>query len=609
MITYPNRQTKTLTQLNSGNFLGDLWSSFGIDLNSNLGAIRLGSKMKINTSSDSETNLGLPYAIANFDLRMFCLAGTKVFKNGQNNFTSSFTEDTLSAGVPTGLSVAYSDMIQFNGELVVSKSNKIYTKVANGSGTGAWTDRGVTLSAEGLHKMAYFKKFDKLYVVDNSTKIRSAEAGWSGGLTTDASPDGYLDIGSSLGIITTIASSSRAIWIATLHPSNIASGSDDSSMRASILEWDGQSSTISNEYKVDAHGVLALIVKNDVPYAIDSNGNILKFTGYSFQKINSFPIDKYLLNNATSTLGTDSRFIHPNGIDISKDGEILMLINNAMSDSSATVIEQIPSGIWAYSDTHGLYHKHPLSFLGITSSTLTDYGQNRLASVGALKVGNIQTTSSNGRSEILCGASYYKNATTTANGIFLASPFPYNSFVPEGKKVGYFVTQFINSEQVKDTWNKIVLKYKQLLSATDKITIKIRIRETDSTEMTANWINNTSFTTSTDLSAYSIGDEIEILSGLGSGKCAHITTLQEGDSNTYIVDIDSAVDGITTGTSKVRVQKWIKLSDVSNQTNESSIIPVGLSSERIQIKCYMEFTGDDELFELALINKNKELMV
>jgi hypothetical protein len=95
-----------------------------------------------------------------------------------------------------------------------------------------------------------------------------------------------------------------------------------------------------------------------------------------------------------------------------------------------------------------------------------------------------------------------------------------------------------------------------------------------------------------------------VLQGTGSGKCAHIISVT--GSGTYTVTLDEPFTGVTTGTAKARVQNWIKLLTVSDQGSESKKTTTGKASERIQFKVCMQFTGEDELHELILINNTHE---
>ena len=177
------------------------------------------------------------------------------------------------------------------------------------------------------------------------------------------------------------------------------------------------------------------------------------------------------------------------------------------------------------------------------------------------------------------------------------------------QKFGYFVTTWISSQNIKDTWEKIYLKYRKFLDSSDKIIVKYRTTEASPIEISLTWDNNTSvFSTTTDVSSY-VGYEVEIANGTGAGKCAHITSVSSFGS-TYFVNLDETFTGVTTGTAKGRIQAWKKISSVSNQTSESNKMALtdGVHSERVQFKVCKQFTGEDELNKFIIVNKPFELI-
>lgn len=601
MIIIPQRQTKQIAQINRGNILGDLWSTWNIDLQSNSGAIRVGKKFKLNTGSGTEANLGIPVSFQYFDGRMWALCGDRIFKNSSSDLVSAFTEDA-SAGFVTTYDKNYADMITFNGVLVASADTKLWRKASNGGGTGAWTEIGVTvLTTATNHQMCYFKKFDRLYVTNNKTDIKSVDTSW----TVASSNDYFIDLGDSVGRISTLRASSSSIWIGLIRPT---ATSEDAIAKASVLEWDGISAQVTREYPIDAQGVLAMVIKDDRPIILDSNGILREFNGSGFVEIGRLPLDREMLTGAISTF--NDRFIHPNGMIVSRDNTILCLINNALVDNSGDpggIKENLPSGIWEWSREHGFVHKHPITYQPMATTTLTDNGQVRISRAGALSNANIYSTSASGRSTLICGAQYFTNASSTAYGIFIDSPMPVtNATTTESAKFGYFVTSWLMSQNLKDTWKKIFARYRKFLNSSDKIVIKYRLTEADPTYIDITWVNTTSFTTSTNVTSYS-GYEVEVVQGTGSGKCAHISSVT--GSGPYTVNLDETFTGVTTGTAKARLQAWVKASSVSNQTTESAPFMIGIASERIQIKCCMQFTSDDELHELVLINEPNQLLV
>jgi hypothetical protein len=604
MIKIPG-DTKTFIQTNRSNVLGNLWATFNIDLQSNLGRVRVGQKLKLNTKTGdtNATNLGLPVAFEAFDSRMFAAGGGRIFKNtttaSKPNLLSAFVEDT-STGAPTTLN-GYSDMTTFNNTLVVSAPTTVYSKPANGSGTGSWTDRTANLTSGTLHKTCKFSKYDRLYVSDNQQDVKSCNTSW---VWAAPGEDYALDLSDSsdVGYISTIAASSELIWIGTTGNDVLGTGTP---VNSAIFSWDGISSKYLKKYDIDASGVYAIKIIEDIPYAMDSRGRLLEFNGTGFKEIGRLPLrENQYLASSGSALPTEW-YIHNNGIDVTQDGTIVVFIKNTNAlnrgGASETINENLPSGVWEWSRDNGFVHKHSISLLSITSSSNTDFGQNKLSSIGALKYAKVVPETAISISSIICGATYYTDATTTTSGIFAQAPFPHdNSSYPEGQKLGYIVTTWIDAGGFKDTWAKIFARHRKLIDSSDQIILKYRTSESDPVQVTITWTSTTTFTTTTNVSSY-VGYEVEGIQGNGSGGLGHISSVSE-NAGTYTVTVDNAFTGATSGTAKVRLQNWTKIGTLSGQVEEGGELSINANSTRIQLKCAMFFTGDGELHDLTLIN-------
>ncbi len=582
MINIPNRKTKLVKQTNRSKILGDIWSSFNLDLQSNLGIIKVSPRLQVNTTG--VTNQGLSTAFQTFNSKIFTLADTRIFHNSSIDLTSQFTEDAGSGAITT-YSKDTGDLKTFNQTLCATAQ----TKVMSSDLTGAWTQRA-TLTTGTLHKLLWFPKFNRLYYFDNGTQIKSLDTSWS----EATSGDYFIDMinGYELGAPYTMESDGTDIWVGTMNYTQGAYANQYTG--ANIVRWDGISSQITIPYKIKARGVLAMC-KDDrnIMHAMDTNGALLQFTGSGFEEIGRLPLHRSILTKANSS--NYDGFIHPNGLHFTRNGTFIVAVNNLVGDNSGTIKENLQSGIWEFHKDTGFIHRQSFTYNPITTSTITDYGQNRISRIGALMESDLANTSANGNPTLICGATYFTNATTTANGIFVDDP------LDTVQKYSYFITSWIQSANVKDTWQKIWLKYRKLLSATDKIILKYRLTEVAPTEVGIAWVNTTTFTTASDISAYSIGDEVEITQGAGGGMCSHITAIQSVDSGTLVV-VDEIHTGVTTTTAKARFQKWIKMGVLNDQLTESHQFPIDKSSERVQIKCCMQFTGEDELHELTLVN-------
>lgn len=596
-------------QTNRSDDLGSLWSTKGLDFQSNLGAMRLAQKLETVRTTADDADLGTPTAFQYFDDRWFAICGTRVFKNTSESLVGTFSEDA-STGAQTNYDSEYSDLEIFNGRLWSTTATTLYSK-ASGSGTGDWTSRD-TLDSNDVHKLKYFKKLDRLYFADGDVKVSSIDT--SDVVANTAGDPYFINLGTTGGTITTMDATSQYLWIGRTAVTNSATGLG---ITGTIVQWDGISAQATNEYVLPAGGCRAITVLNDIPYAVDSEGRILKYTGYGFEEIARFPLVRTQSLSATVMGSSVGHGVHFNGFKPTKNNTLLVLLNNLTETSTDSIKENMPSGIWEVDLATGNFtHRYSFHLKAWNSSTITDFGQNRIYIGGALTVNTLQSDSSSGRPSLVCGASYYTSATVTTSGIFVDSPADSTSN-NEGQKKGYFVTTWFYSDEIVDKWIRLWSTFKRFGTSTDGIVYKYRLVEEDPIEATITWVNTTSFTTTTDITAYgptatgfdgTTGGEVEGTQGTGSGACVHITNISEA-GGTYTVTVDEAVTGVTTGTAKARFQKWIKLNpSVTGQVNSWSQHLIGGSNVRIQIKGVLSFTGDGEFFKLAIFS-NEDIKI
>jgi hypothetical protein len=487
-----------------------------------------------------------------------------------------------------------SDMKVFNDKLWVSSATALRSKFSDLGGVN-WVDVAMFATAFAFHILVYFQKTNRLYFVSNNVTIGSVNSSDA----VSVSGTYTLEVGAltSIGFISSMVASISFIWIGTFQ--NNTNNTDpirDNRTKGAILRWDGSTSQFF-QFDIEIAGVLAMCVVNDIPYALDTEGRILKYTGAAFQEIARLPIDRTLLTNTTAILV--NHFVHFNGMVATKNNTILININNLNHDAQADVNENLPSGIWELDlETKNFTHRYSPTLKARSSSTITDYGQNRISAVGAVKINTLQSASVNGRSTLIAGFNYFTDASTIKSGIFIDSPAKgLNDY--EGQKRGYFVTTWFESSEITDNWTRIWATYRRLLNSSDKIVFKYRQNEEEAVLATIIWTSTTTFTTTTDISAY-VGGEVEILQGTGSGSCTHITSISLA-LGVYTVTLDTAVLGVT-GTAKARFQKWIKLGEISGQILSYGQLPIIANDNRIQIKGCLEFTGDNELYGVTLVS-------
>jgi len=503
----------------------------------------------------------------------------------------------------TSINPDVSDLKVFNGRLWLSTTYGLYS-LSFDNANEPWILRVKFGSATSSHKLAYSRARQRLYFQTSAKTVGSIDTGDV--VSNSASDDFTLELDSqnlSGRRITTLEAVGDNVIVGTqIENVNSIFGSQ---IRGSIIHWDGFSATYT-EYEIDAGACLAICSSGNDIYAIDSEARILKYSGYSYVEIGRLPVDRILLVDATTetifgTSPANGRFIHFNGMKPTKNNSLLFAINNLNSDAASSINENLPSGIWEFDlATNNFTHKYSFTLKTKNSATITDFGQNRILGIGALEINYIGYNSSLGRPTLMAGASYYTTASSTASAIFIDSPAKPDTD-NEGQKRGYVVTSWFESNEITDNWTRLWATFRRFLNSADKIILKYRLDEEAPIEATITWTSTTTFTTTTDVSAYA-GYEVEILQGAGSGSCNQITTVTFSSPN-YTVTLDTAVTGVS-GTAKARFQKWIKLGEISGQVLSYGSFPITLPNTRIQIKCCMEFTGDDEFHKIILVSND-----
>ena len=197
-----------------------------------------------------------------------------------------------------------------------------------------------------------------------------------------------------------------------------------------------------------------------------------------------------------------------------------------------------------------------------------------------------------------------QNSTTTRTVFCGVSPYIPNR--------GYFITPKLESQNIEDTFQKLYIKHKPL-KTDEKIIVKYKSKDIDgfpfdsreNPDGTLNWrgiwTDTDTFTTVVDLSEIVAGDEIEIISGVGAGHIAHVSSISV-NAGTYTVNLSEAFPfAVANDVFYFSVDKWTLLEtiDSTNPTNEDGYLEIGISdkdglpvnSRFIQFKVEMRGVG------------------
>lgn len=573
VITIPKQTDKRWIKGNRGELFGIFWHTWNLDLHVNKGRVRISPKTLINIDSSDDADLGLPFAFvrtaADGADKWWAAAGA-MFKTASTNPTATMAKD-VTASSPTGLSAITDDAIDFDGALLVSKGTDI-SRLST-TWTASWwvgTLVQTALTSGVPHPLCW--GFNDLCLVGDGNFIHTVDTNNNVKYKRLKLPTDFE--------VTWIKSSNSAYWIGA---------NNNYGRSAKVFYWDGYSENFSRDYKVGSPLVFSGTIKDELPYIINDAGQFMGFTGAGFKELDVFPFFKKL-NTRWRDSNTPPLSVHRNGMDVI-DGKVHILVNAAMDNVFVNQVENFPSGIWVYDEEIGLHHKYGIG-QNRTNGNAKDFGSPTIYSdIGAL-VGTLPD-----KGLFLAGVDIHINNSTTRPAVVYL----------EGDTIakrGNFITPIIESQEIKNVWQRIWLKFKQFENSTDRIIVKYRTTKNKNFPLyiAITWASTTTFTTTDDFSTAAVGGEIEIIRGWYSGTTAHITAISLA-AGTYTVTIDETITGAT-GTAQIRVQNWTKLFTISSTGISNYDDGIMVKSEWIQFKVELRGTGDSpELEEMKLTSK------
>jgi hypothetical protein len=506
-FSIPNREGQ-IRQINRGDVFGELNETFNIDLSSSLGKIKTSQRLKrILTEAQLSGPSGILdiliwnslYIIITEDELFQCNVANDP-TNSANWSKPSITEDFDLA----------STAVVFNGELRISLNTNIGRW--NGASTYAsnwWTAdiSGEALTTGKPHVLHVHRGGQETLFVTDDNKVRyyNATAGHTSlTLQTDL-------------VACCVDSGISAIWVGTYN---------ETSGNALVYEMyvgETVSSGVAvsrNAYPVDGRAVLALWVKDNIPYIVTERGRIQAFNGAGFTTVAEFPFaftNRPLAGVLPGLIqdSSRSRAIHPRGVKTHNDSTFLLINTNSAADVYATNTRS-HSGVWELDHSTGiLNHRHALA------DSATDYGASSLDSSGPLLIADTQNTF------LLVGVN---SAPTNDTGVYATT---------SETNQGWFITPEIGSGTIQDSYQRVIHMAKTL-GATDSINTLYRTRKRDTVRFTGNWLNSTTLTSTADLSSVQQGELIRISHGYASGEWAVIESI-ETSALTYTLTLNRAI--------------------------------------------------------------------
>lgn len=524
----PNSQ-KQIIQSNDGDYKGNLWSTFNIDLDSNPGVIKVSKKLKQVLSPDDWGDDKVQ-AITLHDGDFYAVTDDRVYSSptvpgtvSENaNWTVIVTLGSEDLGSET-------DAVSFSGLLLISLGTDIMSWDSGTTTKDAdwWVTAtsGTSLSAGKSHIMEVLRTGkDTLFVTDgNKVRYYNSTAGHAS-FTLDTTMEAI-----------SLTPSLDRMWAGTMTLNE---------QSAFVYELQVGNTLANNAYEVEGRACVAMFTYQNTPFVITERGFIQAFNGAGFETVAQFPWanESYVMEDcAPGTISSSgvNRGIHPKGVKREGD-KVYILINNNNEYSGAVAEnfnERSQSGIWVLDlKTYSLSHR--FSF----GDSYSSYGSQKLIYSGPILLTGIPT------SKIIAAAGI-SSADANSGGLWTES-----TETPQG----YFTTERHESDSVADAFETFVVKA-DTLDTDESITVKYKDVSRTNLPLTVtdiSWLSSNQFTTTNALTNVEVGDEVEIISGSYAGDYGHITALEGTTTKTVTVDTSF---GVLNALSDIQIDSFKKI--------------------------------------------------
>lgn len=659
-MTYiiPNQNTKSLKQTNLNDISGSLFVTKNIDLREK-GFIKLSHPAVAIYTTDNNASFYTADVLLKSDY--LWAISTKPFRG----ITNALEELTDRSG-DTNYPVAGTDQdgIYFNAVDVISSSTGIKYR----SGATAWTTVGLSLSTSFPTKLEVFNKFACLLVGNNNT-VQMINTSWVSfrtltlpvqySITSIAVNDSVVYIGTRHK---TNGEAKLFVWDGETTAYNNEFGVDTFEI-SSVKKYAGSCALITSlgyllqfngggftelarlplqnrnwgdaatpQLKVSNRGMV--VEKEKIYIRLDSTnqGNIAKFNSYfpsglwcydpdnglyclatnSYSRVQYETIATTAVNTTTNVITVSSAPLTgtPVFYDTSNSTTIAGLSMNTIYyviNVSGTTIKLATSLANAQAGTAIDITSNGNNAQKLYFILVKDYGHTFTDNRGAVEI----------VSNSIISKDSYADKIVFAGRLYEPGKGVLNVLSPLVPNRGYFITPKLNSPADEENYNSVSLKFRPLKTG-ESIVVKYKtidkegvpfhsFRETTYvTGKYGTWVTTSQFTTTLDMTNAAVGDEIEVIAGVGAGFTAHITALTN-NSGTWTVDLDEAfIFAVASNTMYFSCDNFQKLLEVTstNQTSENKTeISLNKNSKFAQFK--VELRGVDVAIEEFKVNNQK----
>lgn len=547
----PN-SNKQIIQSNVGDYAGNLWSTFNIDLDSNPGTIKVSKRLTrvLDEAHGYIDATAIMQALQIHDGKYFLATNDDVLSCP---VTSDPTDDTNWTDVGSfgaedlGLET---DMTSFKGLLLVSLGTDIASWDGSTLNDDWWTTvaLGTALTTAKTHMMSVLRTGNDTLFITNGNEVRYYNAAAGATIIT-------LD---TLMTANTLAPGLDKMWVGTF---------TEVENNAYVYEIAVGSDQPNQAYEIDGRVCLTMFTYKNTPFVITEKGYVQAFNGAGFETVAQFPWadQSMVMEGCRPGVVQDSptsRAIHPKGAQVSGKYAFIFVDGRDEFDSTANLSTRGASGVWVLDlETYSLTHRYALT------DASTDYGVSKVDRSGPLLITGTPETRIMVAGSVDSTDGLWMEGTATAQG--------------------YFTTVRHESDAVTDIFESFVVKA-DTLDTSETINVKYKDSVQPGLPLAVNdisWLNATQFTTTNALTDVEVGYEVEIIAGYRAGYVCHITAIEGGTTKTVTVDESL---GVLNELSDIYIDNWQKIeSEYVSTDGERKKLGAGQNATFRQYKTVM----------------------
>jgi hypothetical protein len=578
-ILFPKPDTKIWNQQNKGDVMPILFSTRNINMEKRgyIGLSRRVSYLRQNGGYGVTVMAGIYSPVE-------ALYKFTVGSGGIYNVTTDLGTFSTDTNANSSSSTTASDFVWFNNMPWYTSATDL--KYLTG---GTYTNTTIGLNSAYPHPIAIFEN-KNIICVANGNVVASRTAAGVDTAVACTLPSNF--------VITSMRYLNNKMYLATKNTSGTGTY---------LFEWDGATASASAGYPVNSSWIMSIARYGQSLAAMTARGELLRFSGGGFTQLAVLPFfqdkDYELLGDLSLNATALNR-----GMVAVDDYLYVFVANTLQKDSANTALPIFPGGVYQYHPDFGLVHKGCLS--NSTQASITDYGQSYLSTPGMIMpILEAQVIGDNAL--LTRGSQFLFGSRTTDETLTLDTTL--GSFT-SGESRGSFVTCKIPTSDIQATQQKLWLKWKNMYASDDKIVVKYRTSERQNLPIiiipngfAVTWTSNTTFTASssnTNIALAQVGDEVEVMSGNGSGSLAHITQISNVGS-TYTVVLDESITAVVNGNrGGVFIDNWtkIKTTDYTN-TDGYDEYPVMNDSKWVQFKIELRGSSELQIEEMQILGE------